>query len=173
MAHSTHRNQKMKRTPEDWTPRNLSYWIRNVASSWAESEEVGWRGGGGFGGVGGVYHRDSERLSYIHRDRIAEAMRGKRVSLSGWSKRLRLLCQFFRLPSDLAHPSERRIPQVLCSTLAHSVCAVVLFGSVECAAYTGRSSWAIKHSNKNILLSHVFAVREQFLLLCVMKKWIF
>lgn len=33
MAHSTDRNQKMKRTPEDWIPCNLSYWIRNVASS--------------------------------------------------------------------------------------------------------------------------------------------
>lgn len=39
MAHSTDRNQKMKRTPEDWTPRNLSNWIRNVASSWDRS---GW-----------------------------------------------------------------------------------------------------------------------------------
>lgn len=34
VAHSKHSNQKMKRTPEDWTPRNLSNWIRNVANSW-------------------------------------------------------------------------------------------------------------------------------------------
>lgn len=33
MAHSTDRNQKMKSTPEDWTPCNRSYWIRTVASS--------------------------------------------------------------------------------------------------------------------------------------------
>lgn len=38
MAHSTDRNQKMKRTPEDWTPRNLSNWIRNVAKSWVRRE---------------------------------------------------------------------------------------------------------------------------------------
>ena len=61
MAHSTDRNQKMKRTPEDWTPRNLSNWIRNVASSWER------RGGGVLHGEGkkewGGRGRDWVRLA--------------------------------------------------------------------------------------------------------------
>lgn len=49
MAQTTHRNQKMMRTPEDCTPCSRSYWISRVATSCAGRAE-------------------EARLEYIHLD---------------------------------------------------------------------------------------------------------
>lgn len=90
MAHSTHRNQKMKRTPEDWTPRSLSYWIRNVAKSWDRGgkwENITRRRVGT--GGGSCKRRDWVRFAKTELLRACEVKtQSDWVGLSCWNKTL-------------------------------------------------------------------------------------
>lgn len=86
MAHSTDRNQKMNRTPEDWTPCNLSNWIKNVAKSWK------WRGDGETNSV-----REREALHQLCQNKISEGTQGK-LALLSMSLILAVTLQFSGIP---------------------------------------------------------------------------